>query len=334
MEPSRAAEGHEGKVAVDAAEMARALASLEAGDLRARKAAALLNTLDPMEAVAAVAGILRRADRASDPAAAALEGLLLAVREMLPEERIEELYLAAEEELEVQALFARSRASRSFDHDREQWVDREMRARTLGERRALARTHDRDLLARLAGDQDPMVVRHILQNPRCTEREVLVAAARRPQKIEGAGGDLPLAPLVGEPPRAPRHRAQSLQPAVAGVGRAGAVDRARSARSRRRPDRVSRRPRPGSPPFRQPHRRRGRVRRAGRYFFSTFCSGRRNGFLLRRDVDSVFPGDGALEVLDALAQSVPELRQLAGSENEEDHEKDEQQLAESQIHEE
>jgi hypothetical protein len=169
---------------VDAAELARVLASLEAGDLRARKAAALLNELEPPVAVAALAGLLRRADQRSDPAAAALEGLLHAVREMLPEQRLEELFCAAEEELEVQALFARSQASRSFDHDREEWIDREMRARTLGERRALARTHDRDLLSRLASDQDPMVVKHILQNPRCTEREVLVAAARRPQKAE------------------------------------------------------------------------------------------------------------------------------------------------------
>jgi len=59
-----------------------------------------------------------------------------------------------------------------------------MRARTLGERRALARTHDRDMLARLASDPDAMVVKHILQNPRCTEREVLLAASRRPQRAE------------------------------------------------------------------------------------------------------------------------------------------------------
>jgi len=164
--------------------MARVLASLEAGDLRARKAASLLNELEPVTAVTALAGIVRGADRRSDPAAAALEGILHAVREMLSAERIEELFLAAEAELQVQALFTRASASRSFDHDREDWIDREMRARTLGERRALARTHDRDLLARLASDQDPTVVRHILQNPRCTEREVLLAASRRPQKTE------------------------------------------------------------------------------------------------------------------------------------------------------
>jgi hypothetical protein len=55
-----------------------------------------------------------------------------------------------------------------------------MRARTLGERKALARGRDRDLLVRLAQDQDPMVVRNLLENPLCTEREALVAASRRP----------------------------------------------------------------------------------------------------------------------------------------------------------
>jgi len=169
---------------MDAAAFARALASLQGGELRSRKAAAVLGELEPREAVSLLGALIRRADRRSDPDAAALEGLLLAVRDLLSEERVEELFHAAEDDLEVQALFTTSRARRSFDHDREEWIDREMRARTLGERRALARTHDRDLITRLATDPDPTVVKHILQNPRCTEREALAAASRRPQRAE------------------------------------------------------------------------------------------------------------------------------------------------------
>ena len=169
---------------MDAGGLAKALASLESGELRARKAAALLTTLAPEEAVDLLSQLVRRADLRTDPEAAALEGLLRAVRELLDEERIDLLFRAAEVDLEVQALFARSRPSRSFDHDREEWIDREMRARTLGERRALARTHDRDLLARLASDQDALVVRYVLMNSRCTEREALIAASRRPQRPE------------------------------------------------------------------------------------------------------------------------------------------------------
>ena len=169
---------------MDAAGLSRLLASLEAGGLRAHRAAEVLQELAAADAVEVLGALVRRADRRNDPEAAALEGLLQAVRELLPAERIEELFRAAEDDLEVQALFARSEPARSFDHDREQWIDREMRARTLGERRALARTRDRDLLARLAGDQDPTVIKHILQNPLCTQREVLVAASRRPQRQE------------------------------------------------------------------------------------------------------------------------------------------------------
>jgi hypothetical protein len=167
---------------MDVSELARTLASLEAGEMRAHKAAAVLSALPPHDAVTLLGQLIRRADRRTDPEAAALEGLLRAVRELLEEAVAEALLHAAGDDLEVQALFSRTGPARSFDHDREEWIDREMRARTLGERRSLARTRDRDLLARLATDQDPTVVRHVLQNPLCTEREVLVAASRRPQR--------------------------------------------------------------------------------------------------------------------------------------------------------
>jgi hypothetical protein len=171
---------------LDAPELARSLASLEAGELRARKALGFLGSIDPPEMVRLLGQVIRKADQRADPESAALEGLLHAVRELLTDEKRDELFHAADDaqDLEVQALFATTSAQRSFDHEKEEWVDREMRARTLGERRALARTHDRDMLARLASDQDPMVVKHVMQNPRCTEREVLLAASRRPQRPE------------------------------------------------------------------------------------------------------------------------------------------------------
>ena len=169
---------------MDARDLARVLASIEAGEMRAHKAAAVLSELPAHDAVALLGQLLRRADRRSDPESAALEGLLRALRELLDEAAIEALSSAAEEDPEVRALLADTAPARNFDHDREEWIDREMRARTLGERRSLARTRDRDLLARLATDQDPTVVRHVLQNPLCTEREVLTAASRRPQRAD------------------------------------------------------------------------------------------------------------------------------------------------------
>jgi hypothetical protein len=171
---------------MDATELTRTLAALEDGELRARKAAAVLSGGAPEEAVALLSAVVHMACRRSDPSSAALEGILRAVRLHLDDDGRQRLLLAAEaaSDLAVQAILTRSEPVRSFDRDREQWVDREMQSRTLGHRRQLARTHDRDLLVRLAGDQDPLVLRQLLMNPRCTEREVLIAASRRPVRAE------------------------------------------------------------------------------------------------------------------------------------------------------
>ncbi|GAC1342791.1 MAG: hypothetical protein NVSMB23_15850 [Myxococcales bacterium] len=162
----------------------RLLAALDDPDLRARRAAESFSSLPADEAVSLLGGLVRLADRRSDPDSAALEGALRAVRTLLSEGDKERLRKAAEvlAEDEVLALLSAAAAPRSFDVDREQYVDREMRARTLGQRKQLARKPNRDLIARLATDQDPSVLRHLLENPRTTEREVLVAASRRPAR--------------------------------------------------------------------------------------------------------------------------------------------------------
>lgn len=51
---------------------------------------------------------------------------------------------------------------------------------TLGERKSLARTKNRDLLALLARDPHPDVVAILLGNPQVTERDVVRIAAHRP----------------------------------------------------------------------------------------------------------------------------------------------------------
>ena len=55
---------------------------------------------------------------------------------------------------------------------------------TLGERKALARRRDPTLLARLASDPNPEVVRRLLENPRLTENDVVRMVARRPARPE------------------------------------------------------------------------------------------------------------------------------------------------------
>ncbi len=61
------------------------------------------------------------------------------------------------------------------------------RVLTLGERRALARRPSRAAFDKLLRDPHPMVVKNLLQNPRLTEDDVIVMAARRPAYPEVIG---------------------------------------------------------------------------------------------------------------------------------------------------
>jgi hypothetical protein len=51
---------------------------------------------------------------------------------------------------------------------------------TVGERRSMARSHNRKVLEKLLRDPHPLVLRQLLGNPRLTEDDVVRLAARRP----------------------------------------------------------------------------------------------------------------------------------------------------------
>jgi len=51
---------------------------------------------------------------------------------------------------------------------------------TLGEKRFLAKSQNKNILDRLLFDSDPIVIKNILINPRTIERDVLKVASRRP----------------------------------------------------------------------------------------------------------------------------------------------------------
>ena len=55
---------------------------------------------------------------------------------------------------------------------------------TLGERKSLARTQDRELIQRVVRDPHPDVVRILLNNPALTEDDVVRVCARRPNEPE------------------------------------------------------------------------------------------------------------------------------------------------------
>lgn len=58
--------------------------------------------------------------------------------------------------------------------------DPQLEQMTLGMKRWKARSHDRDLLLRLAKDSDLGVLANLLENPRITENDVVLWAAKRP----------------------------------------------------------------------------------------------------------------------------------------------------------
>lgn len=55
---------------------------------------------------------------------------------------------------------------------------------TLGERRSLARRPDRRAFEKLLDDPHPLVIRHLLKNPKLTEDDVVRLVARRPARCE------------------------------------------------------------------------------------------------------------------------------------------------------
>jgi hypothetical protein len=82
---------------------------------------------------------------------------------------------------------------------------------TLGERKALARTHRRDKLTLLIRDPHPQVVAIVLDNPHITEQDVVKMAAARPAVPES------LAKIAAHPRWSVRHpikRALVLNPST------------------------------------------------------------------------------------------------------------------------
>ena len=112
---------------MDAAErISRLLGAIDDLELRARRAAEFLAELSADDAVEALDELLRRTHRRSDPHSGALEGLLRGLHAHVPEELNARLRAAADAKgtQAVAALFTRSGAVRSFDRDKEGWVDR------------------------------------------------------------------------------------------------------------------------------------------------------------------------------------------------------------------
>jgi hypothetical protein len=174
--------GGEPGPASEALALARRLAVLEEGPIRARAAARALAATDPVIGARVLAVVVRGPGTELRVAAAAVAQALADPREDLPYEWMADLYAAAADEglAEVTALLVSPPPLKGYAEPRDK-ADPRLAHLTLGHKKTMARAHrDPDLLARLAAEGEPVVVRELLANPQLTEDFVVRIAARRP----------------------------------------------------------------------------------------------------------------------------------------------------------
>lgn len=163
------------------------LGALEEGEIRARAAARRLARMEPPDGVALLAELLARAGEAWAVAAIAAVGQ--ALREPGSAVSYEWRAAAYAEARErglphVASLFLAPGPRRAFEEPRDK-ADPVAARLSLGHKKAFARLRrDPDLLARLAAEGDPSVIRELLRNPLVTEAVAVRIASRRPIRPE------------------------------------------------------------------------------------------------------------------------------------------------------
>src|SRR5689334_18080660 len=163
----------------EARRLARRLAALEEGPMRRRAAARALEELAPSVAAAVLAELVRHGGSEHRVAMAAV-GQALVEPGAVSYDALAALYAeaAARGLTEVQVLLVRPRPRAGFEEPQTR-PHPVLEGLSLGHRKMLARGDgDPDLLAGLAADGDPTVVRELLRNPRITEPLVVRIAAR------------------------------------------------------------------------------------------------------------------------------------------------------------
>lgn len=166
--------------------LGRRLAALEEGGIRTRAAARALAALDAPAAAALLAAALEASAAGEREPAAALSEALLAPAPDLGYDALAALYAAAAAAGHgaVRRLLLSAPPRLAWSPPRDPAGAR-LATWSLGHKKALARRlSDPDLLARLAAEGEPAVVRELLRNPRLTEEVVVRIAARRPCRPE------------------------------------------------------------------------------------------------------------------------------------------------------
>jgi hypothetical protein len=166
----------------EALALARRLVAFEEGEIRACAAARHLATLDPAAGARVLAAVVRGTGVEPRAAAAAIARAIADPRGAFPYAWLADVYATAAEEAldEVTALLVTPPPRKAWTEPRDR-ADPRLARLTLGHKKALARVNrDPDLLARLAAEGDPVVVRELLANSQLTEEFVVRIAARRP----------------------------------------------------------------------------------------------------------------------------------------------------------
>jgi hypothetical protein len=169
-----------------AQELVRRLAAVEEGAARSGAAARHLAELEPSLAALALAALARGTGAGHRVAIAAVGQALAAPGSALGYEQVAAIYSAAAERnlVEVTSLFVSPPAHREWVPPRDK-PDPRLARLTLGHKKAMARANrDPDLLARLAAEGEPSVVRELLRNAQLTEPFAVRIAARRPIRPE------------------------------------------------------------------------------------------------------------------------------------------------------
>ncbi|RMG17238.1 MAG: hypothetical protein D6729_09065 [Deltaproteobacteria bacterium] len=168
-----------------AGRLVRRLLGLERA-MRVEAARRMLESMPVGETVEILAELMRRRAEGDAKALEALASVIEALVHLGEGDTPSALYAeACRRNLEgVRRLLMRPAAAKTFDPNEERSIDREMRAKTLGMRRQLARAADPVTMLRLTTDPDPGVIRNLLRHPRLTEADVVRMAARRPGRPE------------------------------------------------------------------------------------------------------------------------------------------------------
>jgi len=173
----------EDPIHAQARELARRLAALEEGAIRARAAGRALAALEPGRAAETIAALMAHGAAGDAPGAVAAVGqALLDPLGGIGYGRLADLYEAATGLglAQVTSLLLSPPPRRAWEEPFDK-PDPRLAHLTLGHKKSMARVHrDPDLLARLAAEGEPVVVRELLRNPQLTEPFAVRIAARRP----------------------------------------------------------------------------------------------------------------------------------------------------------